>query len=255
MRLHVGTSGFSYREWKGAFYPEGVGDRELLAFYARRLDAVEINNTFHRFPTAAGLAAWAAQVPARFRFALKVPQRITHQKRLRNAGDDLDYLLGTLAGLGPHRGPLLFQCPPRMPLDLDALTDLTGQLPPGQPAAFEFRDPRWHCDAVYRLLEAQGCALCFNDASMAAPRPTADWGYVRLRRDGYSDEGLRAAAAAVLAQPWREVYVFVKHEAPDVPVVAGRWRELATELAAARGAWAPSPPPPSESGPSPDPGS
>jgi uncharacterized protein YecE (DUF72 family) len=227
MQLHVGTSGFAYREWIGAFYPTGIRDREMLAWYARQLDAVEINNTFYRFPSAAGLAAWAAQVPAHFQFAIKVPQRITHIKRLRDVSEDVARLLDTASTLGARLGPLLFLLPSRMPLNLDALGDVLDLLPPAVRVAFEFRDAQWHCDAVYDVLAQHGCALCFDDATMPAPRATTDWGYVRLRREHYGNDALLAAAGQVLASPWREAYVFIKHEAPDSPLLAQKWSTLA----------------------------
>lgn len=227
MRLHVGTSGFAYKEWIGSFYPAGTRDKDMLARYAERLDAVEINNTFYRFPTAAGLAAWAAQVPARFRFAIKAPQRITHVKRLRDVHDDVARLLDAVLTLGPRLGPLLFLLPPRMPLNLEALRDLVIRFPPVVQVAFEFRDAHWLCDEVYAVLAAHQCALCFDDAFMEAPVVTAPWGYVRLRAAHYDDATLGATADQILRQPWSDTYVFVKHEAPDSPLLARRWRELA----------------------------
>lgn len=227
MRLFVGTSGFAYKEWVGAFYPEGTRDKGMLAWYAGQFSAVEINNTFHRFPTAAGLAKWAGEVPAGFRFAIKVPQRITHFKRLQGVDEDLAYLTDTVATLGSRQGPLLFQLPPRMAADVAVLEACLAQLPGDVPAAFEFRHSSWFTAEVFRLLERHGCALCHNDTARPAPQPTADWGYVRLRRDGYSEAEMAASAEQVLAQPWREAYVFLKHEAPDVPVVARRWAAIA----------------------------
>lgn len=228
MQLHVGTSGFAYKEWIGSFYPPGTREKHMLARYAGQLDAVEINSTFYRFPTAAGLAAWAAQVPVHFRFAIKAPRQVTHIKRLRNVHDDVARLLDAVLTLGPRLGPLLFLLPPRTPLNLETLHDLVARFPPGMQIAFEFRDPRWVCDDVYAVLAAHHCAVCFNDAYMEAPVVTAPWGYVRLRRACYDTQTFVASVDRILRQPWTDTYVFVKHEAPDSPRLAKQWQELAT---------------------------
>lgn len=230
MELHIGTSGFAYRAWIGPFYPAGTPERAMLTWYATRFDTVEINSTFYRFPTAARLAAWAAQVPEQFRFAMKVPQRITHIRRLRGVERDLEILIATATTLGSRLGPLLFQLPPRMPRDPEALKRVTALLPPALRAAFEFRDPSWLVEEIHGLLAEKGCALCFNDATMPAPRPTTDWGYVRLRRERYDDSDLRESAAALITQPWRQAYIFVKHESPDAPLLAERLARAAAEL-------------------------
>src|SRR5512142_1559008 len=163
MRLHTGTSGFSYINWIGPFYPEHTPHDALLSAYAAQLDTVKINNSFYRFPTATALAAWAAQVPESFRFCFKAPRRITHDARLRDVEESLARLFDALTTLGPRLGPVLFQLPPRMPVNLAALRDLLTCLPPATRAAFEFRDARWHCAAVFALLAEHNAALCFND--------------------------------------------------------------------------------------------
>ncbi len=226
MELYVGTSGFAYKEWVGPFYPPRTRDSQLLGHYAQRLNAVEINNTFYRFPTPAGLSTWAAQVPTHFRFAIKAPRRITHVQRLRDVDRELSHLVDTVRVLGNRLGPLLFLLPPRMPLNIEALGDMLCQMPPDLPLAFAFRDPQWLRDSVFSLLSEHGCAVCFEDALMPAPVATTDWGYVRLRRPQYRDTTLAAAAAQVLAQPWRTAYVFIKHEA-DSPLLASRFATLA----------------------------
>jgi len=228
MRLYLGTSGFAYKEWVGPFYPAGLPEKELLAWYASQLDTVEINNTFYRFPTPASLAPWAAQVPEAFRFSFKAPQRITHRQRLREVDDDVARLIDALSTLGPRLGAILFQLPPRMPLNIEALHDLVTCFPPGLRAAFEFRDLRWHCAEVYTLLRNHGCPLCHNDDLNTELVPTTDWGYVRLRREHYTDAELLHAMNNIAAQPWLEAFVYVKHEAPDSPLLARRLRALAT---------------------------
>lgn len=232
MQVHVGTSGFAYKEWIGTLYPAGTRTQDMLARYAAQLDAVEINASFYRFPSVAGLAAWAAQVPESFRFAIKVPQRITHVMRLRGVQAEVTRLIDTVTTLGQRLGPVLFLLPPRMPVNLETLRELISRLPPTMQFAFEFRDSAWLCEPVYEMLAAHGCALCFDDASMPAPIGTADWGYVRLRREHYDDTALAEAANQVLNQPWREAYVFIKHKTPDSPLLARKWRATVTRHSA-----------------------
>jgi uncharacterized protein YecE (DUF72 family) len=211
----AGTSGFSYPAWRGTFYPEDLPERQMLAFYAGALDTVEINHTFHRLPTPALLTGWAAQVPSTFRFALKAPQRITHQLRLRNAGEVTGQFCQVAIELGPKLGPLLFQLPPNTRCDASRLRDFLALLPPGLEPAFEFRHASWFDDAVYSVLAEHGAALCIADAeTLSTPFvATAPFGYLRLRREDYRDGDLDAWAARVLETPrWKHVYVYFKHE-------------------------------------------
>src|SRR5882724_11076587 len=123
MNLYVGTSGYSYKEWKGTFYPEDLPDKQMLRFYGERFRSVEINNTFYRMPKESVLEKWAEQVPADFKFVLKASQRITHMQRLKNAGDSVTYLVKIAAVLKDRLGPLLFQLPPNMKKDLQRLRE------------------------------------------------------------------------------------------------------------------------------------
>ena len=157
MRVLAGTSGFSYKEWKGSFYPEDLPAEEMLAYYSARLPAVEINNTFYRMPKPSMLEGWAAQVPAEFRFILKASQRITHRKRLKEAGDEVAYFFQTAATLGERLGPTLFQLPPNLKKDLPRLEAFLEVLPPKAPAAFEFRHASWFEDDVFAALPCPGC--------------------------------------------------------------------------------------------------
>src|SRR5687767_3744161 len=129
MNFYVGTSGYSYPKWKGSFYPVKMPAKQMLGFYAERFRTVEINNTFYRMPTASVLEAWAAQVPAEFRFVLKAPQEITHKLRLRDAGELVSSLVETAAVLGTRLGPILFQLPPNFGKDAPRLRDFLGQVP------------------------------------------------------------------------------------------------------------------------------
>jgi uncharacterized protein YecE (DUF72 family) len=192
-------------------------DAEMLGFYASRFPTVEINNTFYRMPAASLLTRWDAETPAAFRFVLKAPQRITHHKRLTAVDDDVRYFLETSAVLGAKRGPLLFQLPPYLKMDAGLLGSFLVLLPPGTRAAFEFRHPSWFTDEVYALLRRHGAALCLADVDEAerpldAIVPTADWGYLRLRRAEYSEADLADWQSRVRSQPWQEAYVFFKHE-------------------------------------------
>lgn len=214
MRIAVGTSGYAYKEWKGSFYPEKLAQDKMLAFYGERFDTVEINNTFYRMPNEKVLANWATQVPDGFRFVLKASQRITHFKRLQDAGEELSYFLRTSSTLGPRLGPTLFQLPPNFKKDLPRLVAFLDQLPNGWRAAVEFRHVSWHDDETYAALRDHQVALCAADAEgdEAPVVPTAGWGYLRLRREQYEPKDLERWAQRVLAQPWEEAFVFFKHE-------------------------------------------
>ena len=228
MELHVGTSGYSYKEWKGRFYPADLKEAGMLRFYAERFPTVEINNTFYRMPSPELLARWEAEVPAGFRFVLKAPRRITHEKRLSDVADTVARLLEVSSGLGDKRGPFLFQLPPYFKKDAARLRGFLGLLPRGVRAAFEFRDPSWEDGEVSDTLREAGAALCLadTDESETPPRPvpTAGWGYLRLRRADYDEAALRAWAGRIRDQPWTEAYVFFKHEDE------GRGPELARRL-------------------------
>ena len=214
MKLHVGTSGWSYKEWRGSFYPEKMKEAEMLPYYAERFDAVELNNTFYRLPGENALAQWAAQVPAHFRFALKATRTITHIKRLKDVAEPVAELYRATAALGARRGPVLFGLPPNMKLDLERLQALLALVPRDAPSAIEFRHESWHDAAVFDLLRAHNVALCIaHTAEEETPfEATADWGYLRLRQEEYTGLELREWRARIAAQKWSEAYVFFKHE-------------------------------------------
>ncbi len=229
MRVRVGTSGYAYKEWKGSFYPEELPDRAMLRFYAGQFDTVEINNTFYRMPTAELLGGWAGQVPPGFSFVLKAPRRITHVRRLQGAAEDIAHLLRTAAGLGPRLGPILFQLPPFLKKDAGRLREFAAALPAGFRAAIEFRNRSWRDEEVDAILRDHGIALVVADAEEEQPPvvPTAPFGYLRLRREGYDATALAAWARTVLAQPWEEAHVFFKHEDEAAgPRLAAEFRRL-----------------------------
>ncbi|HSN20405.1 MAG TPA: DUF72 domain-containing protein [Usitatibacter sp.] len=222
-KIYAGASGYSFKEWRGPFYPEKCKPEEMLPFYAERLPTVEINNTFYRMPQPAMLESWVRSTPAAFRFAIKASRRITHISRLKeSAADSVRYLYGNLASLGAKRGPVLFQLPPLLKKDLPRLEAFLAMLPEDHRAAFEFRNATWFDDEVYAALKGAGASLCLSEREDNAPPPlveTAPWGYVRLRLEEYSDEDLQRWAERLAATGWREVFVYFMHE-PTAPAYA-----------------------------------
>lgn len=215
MNLYVGTSGYSYKEWKGPFYPEDMPDKEMLRFYGERFNTVEINNTFYRMPKPSVLEAWAGEVPAAFQFVLKASQRITHKERLKESADSIAYLLKVAAALHDRLGPILFQLPPFLRKDALRLREFLALLPGGRRVAFEFRHQSWFDDETFDLLRERNAALCIAEAENDLQIPfvsTADWGYLRLRRTDYGEPELQAWARRVRSQNWRDAFVFFKHE-------------------------------------------
>ncbi len=233
MKLYVGTSGYSYKEWKGNFYPEDIPAEEMLHYYADRLPSVEINNTFYRLPKASVLESWAEQVPSDFRFVLKASRRITHIKRLKEAQDETQYLLRTVKTLGKKLGVILFQLPPYLRKDLPRLEQFLGQLPGDSNAAFEFRHSSWFEDDVFECLRSKGAALCVADAEGELEVPlvgTAAWGYLRLRRPDYSEADLKNWMKRIRSQNWENVYIFFKHEEEGAgPKMAVHFLELSDQ--------------------------
>ena len=218
MNILVGTSGWSYKEWKGSFYPADLPADDMLRHYASRLPAVEINNSFYRIPRERVLLEWAEQVPATFRFVMKASRRITHINRLSAADDSLDYFMRTVSCLGDRMGPTLFQCPPSLRKNIELLRDFLGRVPRTWRAAMEFRHDSWFDDEVYEALRAHDMALVAVDEDDGSTPlvPTASWGYLRLRKTEYDPEELGAWAARVRSQPWREAFVFLKHDEESV---------------------------------------
>jgi uncharacterized protein YecE (DUF72 family) len=226
--LRIGTSGFSYREWLGAFYPARLPGKEMLAYYAARMPTVEINYTFRAMPKPAMFEGWAGAAPPAFRFALKAPERITHRARLVGTDEAIDRFDIVARVLGERLGPVLFQLPPDFKIDLgclrDFLTLLNGRLRP----AFEFRNRSWFSDTTFQTLRDFGAALCIAESEkLATPiEQTAAFVYVRLRKPAYDDAALAvwAARIAELASAGNEVYVYLKHElrAPELAETLSR---------------------------------
>jgi uncharacterized protein YecE (DUF72 family) len=216
MRVHVGTSGYNYPEWRGTFYPEGFSPKKMFAFYAERFATVEINYTFYRMPTSKTTDAWRAQAPPGFVYILKAPKRITHERRLVDCADTLEFFCASARGLGDHLGPLLFQLPPNLKCNVERLAAFLALMPGDMKAAFEFRHESWMIDEVLSLLRAHGAALCIADFGdkTTPPVATARHGYLRLRDEGYTGADLDRWVDTVQSKAgeWDDAFVFFKHE-------------------------------------------
>ena len=215
MTLYVGTSGYSYKEWKGSFYPDKISPKEMLGYYASRLHAVELNNTFYRMPKPEMIESWKSQVPDNFRFSVKAPQTITHFRRLKDAAPQTRMMLRTVAALDQRLGAVIFRLPEEMKKDLKRLESFLKVLPVDTPAVFDFRHPTWFDDEVVELLRSQKRVFCVSDIEELPESysyKTADWGYVRLRRERYTEAELVRWVKRIKAQKWKDTYVFFKHE-------------------------------------------
>jgi len=231
MRLFVGTSGYNFPEWKGTFYPPKLPTAKWLEFYASRLGTVEINYTFYRMPTAKVVAGWDAVTPPGFSFVLKAPQRITHIARLKNVDDTLRFFLETARTLGPKLGPILFQLPPNFKKDIERLGDVLTLFPADLRCAWEFRHASWFDADVYELLRTGNAALCVADTDEGTTplEATADFGYVRLRDEGYKKKDLEDWVTKLkgLGGGWADAYVFFKHEGKgEGPKLAAKFGAL-----------------------------
>ncbi len=231
MRILVGTSGWSYKEWKGSFYPPDQKPPGMLRYYAERFPTVEVNNTFYRMPTTALLESWCAEVPENFTFVLKASQKITHMRRLKDVDAEVKYFLETAQAMGDRLGVVFFQTPPNLMKDADRLARFLREIPKGRRAAFEFRHATWFDDEVFGLLRDHDAALCLADIDEESAAvglvPTASFGYLRLRRPEYSDDDLRMWLERIRVQPWQDAFVFFKHEdAGTGPRLGARLIEL-----------------------------
>ena len=236
---YAGTSGSSYKEWKGSFYPDDMSNTAMLPYYAVQLPAVEINNTFYRMPRTHALEGWHDAVGPDFRFVIKASRRITHQLRLKDVAEPVDYLARKLEVLGDKLGAVLFQLPPYLHRDLDRLHEFLAILPKDLPAAMEFRHASWFDDAVLDALERHGCGLCVSDdGKLAIPDrlATTNWAYLRFRQPGYSDAALNGWIERIAATGAKHAYAFFKHEDEGAgPALARRLLDLAQAEPAARG--------------------
>lgn len=231
MNIWVGTSGFQYAEWKGTFYPEDLSTAKMLAFYAERLSTTEINYTFRRIPSPKTIQGWWETTPEQFKFSLKAPQKVTHFAKLRNCGDTLRYFYQVISDLESKLGVVLFQLPPAFKKDAALLGDFLKDTPPGMRAAFEFRHESWFDDETFGLLKEKNIALCVADSeSLATPLvATADYGYLRLRREDYQSGDVKQWAEKVREKGsgWSDAFIYFKHEESGIgPKLAMQLRDI-----------------------------
>ena len=182
IRIHIGTSGWSYPCWSQAFYSKRLPQGRWLKFYAERFDTVEINNTFYRLPESKTFEKWSHQVPEHFLFSVKVSRYITHYKKLKGAKDSLSMFLSRIESLEEKLGPILFQLPSRWQCNFDRLKDLLPKLSCSYRYVFEFRDRTWLQPQIYELLNKNGVAFCIYgmDGQVSPMEVTADFIYLRL---------------------------------------------------------------------------
>ena len=235
MKIYTGTSGYSYKEWKGYFYPEKISADKMLSYYADKLTAVEINNTYYRMPKMSVIESWAGKVPPDFMFAVKAPQIITHIKRLKDVGEETGHFLSVVPGLKKKLGAVLFQFPASFRQDTPLLENFLKHIPPGIPCAFDFRSATWFNDETYSLLGKREFALCLEDTDKKPVEDitsTASWGYFRLRRNNYSDADLSDWVKKILKMKWQKIFIFLKHEGDEArgPLLASNLRNLFDSL-------------------------
>jgi uncharacterized protein YecE (DUF72 family) len=234
MSLYVGTSGYSYKEWKGSFYPEKIPAKDMLSYYASRLQAVELNNTFYRLPQQSMIESWKSQVPDNFRFTMKASQLITHFKKLKDAASETRLMLKRFAAFEDRMGAVLYRLPPDMKKDSKRLEAFLKHLPANPPAAFQLEDPTWLDKDVFALLRSQNRAFSVTDTDeipLSHIERTADWGYVRLRRVNYSESELKEWIGRIQAQDWTNTFVFFKHEDEGTgPKLAAQFLQLANAV-------------------------
>jgi uncharacterized protein YecE (DUF72 family) len=220
--VHIGTSGWHYKHWKGPFYPEKLPASQMLAFYAARFDTVELNNTFYRLPPETGVDNWRDSVPEGFLYAAKGSRFITHMKKLKDPETAIAKYFERVDRLGRKLGPIVFQTPPWWEANLERLETFLDALPHGHRYAFELRHPTWHTPDVYRILRRRNAAFCiFEIAGHRSPfELTADYTYVRLHGPGpayqgsYSGETLRDWSNRIRAweHELRAAYVYFDND-------------------------------------------
>jgi len=232
MTLYVGTSGYSYKEWKGSFYPENTSAKDMLSYYSSRFKSVELNNTFYRVPQPSMIETWKAQVSENFRFSIKASQGITHFRRLKDAAHPTRLMFETISALEDRLGAVIFRLPSDMKKDRERLESFLRQLPHDTPIAFDFRNQTWFEDDVFELLRSDNRALVVSDTEDLPTiyrEKTADWGYLRLRRVQYSASDLKKWIKWMRAQKWKDTYVFFRHEDEGTgPKLAAQFIKLAS---------------------------
>lgn len=225
-RILIGTSGFSYNEWKGIFYPEDLAPKDYLSFYSKHFKTTEINNTFYKIPSRQLTEKWYQEVPSDFSFTLKLSQRITHQKRLKDVDQEMLLFLDGAAGVGEKLGPILVQLPPYFRKDEAVLKDFVSNYANRGKLAFEFRHESWFEDSTYALLSEYGCALAAveTEETKAIRKATGTFIYVRLRKGEYDKKELEDWKNWINEQG-KDVYCYIKHD-EKAPVVAEQFLRL-----------------------------
>jgi uncharacterized protein YecE (DUF72 family) len=198
----IGCSGWQYKHWRGDFYPAALAQRRWLPYYAERFNTVEVNNTFYRLPEEGTFGGWRQRVPRGFVFAVKASRYLTHMKKLKDPDDPLELFFSRATKLGPTLGPVLYQLPPRWPVNLDRFQAFLEALPGNRRHAVEFREPSWYCEKVFALLQHHRVALCLHDMEGSASGKRAVGPFVYARFHGiqkysgsYGDETLDDWAA------------------------------------------------------------
>jgi uncharacterized protein YecE (DUF72 family) len=216
MHLWIGTSGFQYSEWKGTFYPEKLPVSKMLSYYAERFATTEINYSFRRIPSAKTIQSWAEATPQRFKFTFKAPERVTHIARLHDCAEILGVFANVILELKDKLGIVLFQLPPGFKCDTALLRAFLTDLPLQMRATFEFRHASWFNDDVFEALREHNAALCIAESEkLVTPATvTADFGYLRLRRQDYvaSDIARWAEFVRSQARKWGDTFIYFKHE-------------------------------------------
>jgi uncharacterized protein YecE (DUF72 family) len=234
--VRIGCSGWQYRHWRGNFYPTELPTSRWLEFYATRFDTVEINNSFYRLPEASVFSAWRRRAPAQFVYAVKASRFLTHMKKLKDPAEPLERFFSRARQLGPAFGPVLYQLPPRWPVNVERLHAFLEMLPRRRPQAIEFREPSWYSDEVFALLERYDVALCLHDMPGSASERLAigPFIYVRFhgttRYGGRYDDGTLESWAEWLAPKIKErlpVYAYFNNDVGGhAPRDATRLREV-----------------------------
>jgi uncharacterized protein YecE (DUF72 family) len=225
-RVLVGTSGFSYAEWRGIFYPQDLPSKKFLSYYSQRFSTTEINNTFYRLPTLKLTEGWYSEVSGDFSFTLKLSQKITHIKRLKNCDEEMEVFLNAAAGLKERLGPILVQLPPNSKKNTETLSDFLSKYANRGRLAFEFRNDSWFDQEVYDLLREHNSALGVvekEDGADAVREVTGPFVYMRLRKGDYSGDELKEWAKWIRRQQV-DVYCYLKHD-EKAPVLATQMLE------------------------------
>jgi uncharacterized protein YecE (DUF72 family) len=216
-RIHIGTSGWHYKHWRGTWYPEGLKDAEQFAYYKQQFHTVEINKSFYRLPTVETFEAWRKAAPRGFVFAVKASRYITHMRKLMEPERSYEPFMNNVAALKGKLGPILFQLPPRWKINTTRLAEFLPTLPPKWRFAFEFRNPTWYHNEVYALLREYNCAFCIYELAghLSPAEVTANFVYVRLHGPGakycgsYTDAQLKTWAGQCRAYAGKGKDVFV----------------------------------------------